>query len=165
MIDLQKKYKKRHFVSFSSIDDKKISISMDHLSFHGVFYGGIILQTVGEIARNVAMRHAGFLLEDKRIDFVHFCRPVKKGDFLICFASINKAWRSSLEVGVKVMAEDFLLLEKKKILSAYFTFAVNENEKNIASLPLVVPQTREEKKRYLFAEKRKLFRFGPFSRR
>jgi len=165
MIDLQKKHKRRRFVSFSSLDEKKISLSTKDLSPHGVFFGGVILQAVDEIARKVAQTHAEFALEDKGIDFVRFYNSVKKGDILVCYASINKAWKYSLEVGIKVIAEDFRLLDKKKILSAYFTFAINENEQKGETLPMIVPQTKEEKKRYIAAEKRKLLRFGPFSKR
>ena len=165
MIDLQKRYKKNRLVSFSALEEEKISLSTEHLSAHGVFFGGVILQAVDEIARKVAQSHAGFLLDDNGIDCVRFSGSVKKADILVCSASINKAWKFSLEVGVKVIAEDFRLLDKKKILSAYFTFVVKEEDKTQMILPLVIPQTKDQKKRFHAAEKRKLLRFGPFSRR
>ena len=86
------------------------------------------------------------------IDSVRFFSFCKRGDILLCNASVNKAWTDSLEVGVKVIAEDFRTLEKKHILSAYFIF---ESEEENSFINFIICENKIQKKRYFEAEKRK----------
>ena len=75
-------------------------------------------------------------------------------------ASVNKAWHTSMEVGVKVVAEDFRTLEQKDILTAYFTFvAVDDDQKPVQIAP-VIPETDDEQKRFSEAEQRRKFRLA-----
>ena len=81
------------------------------------------------------------------------------GDILACNASVNKVWFSNIEVGVKVVADDFRSLEKKDVLSAYFTFsAINEDSLPYEDIPEIVPEKMEEKRRYAAAESRIRFK-------
>ncbi|MEI6241890.1 MAG: hotdog domain-containing protein [Chlamydiota bacterium] len=126
---------------------------------HEVFFGGSLLQIVNKVASSVALHHAEGVCEMIGIDFVRFFSPVKKGDILVCKASVNRTWHSSLEIGALVIAEDFSLLEQRKVLSAYFTFSVLDESQKPSKVVSVLPESKEERKRYIEAEKRRLFRY------
>jgi acyl-CoA hydrolase len=86
---------------------------------------------------------------------MHFLGPAEKGDILLFRASLNRAWRTSMEVGVKVLSEHYRTGEKRHILSAYFTFvAVDENGKP-TPVPAVIPETALEKRRFAEADARR----------
>ena len=121
------------------------------------YYAGTELsEHFKKIANISANRHAEIPLYAKGIDFVRFYSTICKEDKLYCFASVNCAWKLSLEVGVKVTSENFRTLDKKKILSAYFTFSSKEN----VDICSVMPLTEEEIRRYEMAEKRLSIRKG-----
>lgn len=113
------------------------------------------MQIVDMLAAIVAKRHSGQVCVTLGIDSVRFLSPARRGDILVCKASVNKTWRTSMEIGVKVFAEDFRTLEQKHILSAYFTFvAMGDDDRPVEVIP-VIPETTEEKRRYKQAEERR----------
>ena len=142
-------------VSASSITDQVIEVFPNDLNPHGTLFGGRVMQIVDSLAAIVAKRHSGKICVTLGIDSVRFLNPARRGDILVCMASVNKAWHTSMEVGVKVVAEDFRTLEQKDILSAYFTFvAVDDDHKPIEIIP-VIPETEEQRKRFEEAEARR----------
>jgi acyl-CoA hydrolase len=152
-----KKNRKGKKVSESAIEGKRIKLFYEKINPHGIVFGGRILDIVSSYANLVAEKHAETTCKTSGIDFVRFFSLAKMGDILLCFASVNKAWEFSMEVGVKVIAEDFRSLEQKQILSAYFTFESIGGDGEIA---YVICESEEEKRRFLEAEKRKKFRRG-----
>ena len=142
-------------VSETAIDNKKLEIFAENMSLGEVVFGGRILNLVNDVARKVATKHAEILCFTIGVDFIRYFSPIKRGDILICKSQVNHVFDDMLEVGVKVIAEDFRTLEQKHILSAYFIFKADESEKTI---PLVIPITLEEKRRFLDAETRKNIR-------
>jgi acyl-CoA hydrolase len=79
---------------------------------------------------------------------MHFLAPAKRGDVLLFRASINRSWRSSMEIGVKVLAEGYHPEHVKHILSAYFTFVAVDEKGSPVEVPQVIPFTPIEKRRY-----------------
>lgn len=145
-------------VSASAIEDQVVEVFPNDLNPHGTLFGGKLMQVVDNLAAIVAKRHSGRVCVTLGIDSVRFLNPARRGDILVCKAAINKTWHTSMEIGVKVIAEDFRTLEQKEILSAYFTFvAVDDDLKPIEIIP-VVPETSEQMKRFKEAEKRRQFR-------
>lgn len=145
-------------VSASAIVDQVVEVFPNDLNPHGTLFGGRVMLIVDSLAAIVAKRHTGKVCVTLGIDSVRFLNPARRGDILVCMASVNKAWRTSMEVGVKVVAEDFRTLEHKEILSAYFTFvAVDDDHKPVEIVP-VLPETPEQFKRYDEAEQRRSFR-------
>lgn len=117
------------------------------------------MEIVDNLAGIVAKRHSGKVCVTLGIDSVRFLAPARRGDILFCKASVNRTWNSSMEVGIKVIAEGFRSLENKQIRTAYFTFvAVDDEHRPIKVLP-VFPETEEEKRRFHQAEERRQFRF------
>ncbi|KPK33180.1 MAG: hypothetical protein AMS24_02065 [Chlamydiae bacterium SM23_39] len=152
------KYKNGKTISESAIEGKRLNISSEHLSIQGVIYGGRILELVEYYAQIVAERHSEAICKKKSVDFVRIFSAAKKEDILICYASINRSWVSSMEIGVKVISEDFRLLERKDILSAYFTFDSFDENNNLKKVSCVICETKEQKKRFMEANKRREIR-------
>lgn len=147
-------------VSASAIIDQVIEVFPNDLNAHGTLFGGRLMQVVDNLAAIVAKRHSGRVCVTLGIDSVRFLNPAHRGDILVCKASVNKAWRTSMEIGVKVIAEDFRSLEQKDILSAYFTFvAIDDELKPIEIIP-VIPETEEQIIRFDAAEKRRNHRLA-----
>ena len=145
-------------VSASAIVDQVVEVFPNDLNPHGTLFGGRVMQIVDSLAAIVAKRHSGRVCVTLGIDSVRFLNPARRGDILVCMASVNKAWRTSMEVGVKVVAEDFRTLEHKEILSAYFTFVAVDDEHRPVEISPVIPETPEQYKRYDEAEERRTFR-------
>lgn len=111
------------------------------------------------LAAIVAKRHCGQVSVTLGIDSVHFLNPARRGDILVFMASVNRTWRTSMEIGVRVEAEDFRTLQHKHIISAYFTFvAVDDDHKPVEIIP-VIPETPIQIKRHEEAEERRRRRF------
>ncbi|MDP1608698.1 MAG: acyl-CoA thioesterase [Chlamydiales bacterium] len=147
-------------VSASCIIDQVVEIFPNDLNSHGTLFGGRMMQIVDALAAIVAKRHSGRVCVTLGIDSVRFLNPAHHGDILVCMASVNRAWNTSMEVGVKVIAEDFRTLDHKHILSAYFTFvALDDNNEPIEIIP-VIPETPEQVQRYQAADVRRKHRLS-----
>ncbi|MBS0625851.1 MAG: acyl-CoA thioesterase [Verrucomicrobia bacterium] len=145
-------------VSASQIVDQVVEVFPNDLNPHGTLFGGRVMQIVDTLAAIVAKRHSGKVCVTLGIDSVRFLNPARRGDILVCMASVNRTWRTSMEVGVKVVAEDFRTLDHKDILSAYFTFvAVDDDHKPVEIIP-VIPETPEQMKRFDEADLRRRYR-------
>lgn len=144
-------------VSDSAISDHTIEIGPDDFNHEGVLFENRVMQAVHSLALAVARRHAGGFCIARGIHSLRFQKKAAQGDILICKASVNRAWHSSMEVGVKVVAEDFRMLEQKDILSAYFTFAAVDDEHQPVEIAPVIPETQEEVKRFHDAEMRRQY--------
>ena len=145
-------------VSASAIMDQVVEVFPNDLNAHGTLFGGRLMQLVDTLAAIVAKRHSGRVCVTLGIDSVRFLNPARRGDILVCKASVNRAWRTSMEIGVKVIAEDFRTLEQKDILSAYFTFVAMDDELKPAKVISVIPETPEQIQRYKAAELRRQHR-------
>lgn len=145
-------------VSASAIIDQVVEVFPNDLNAHGTLFGGRLMQLVDNLAAIVAKRHSGRVCVTLGIDSVRFLNPAHHGDILVCKASVNRTWRTSMEIGVKVIAEDFRSLEQKDIFSAYFTFvAMDDDLKPVEIIP-VIPETPEQIQRFNAADKRRYYR-------
>lgn len=147
-------------VSVSAIIDQVVEVFPNDLNPHGTLFGGKLMQVVDNLAAIVAKRHSGRVCVTLGIDSVRFLNPARHGDILVCKASVNKTWRTSMEIGVKVIAEDFRTLEQKDILSAYFTFVAMDDELKPVEIIPVIPETADQMARFESAEKRRRHRLS-----
>ncbi len=157
MFTLQKKRKGKP-VAASAIENRRVFLSWSQMGPHDLFFGGKVLQSIDHHAMEVAMKHAEQKCQVISIDFIRFFSPARREDILVCHSSVNHVWNCYLEVGIKVIAEDFRLLEQKEILSAYFLFQAIDENNLPTEVPLVVPETAEEQRRFAAAEKRRALR-------
>lgn len=147
-------------VSFSALDEQTSLVFPNDLNTYGTLFGGKVLEIGDWVCGIVAKRHTGRVCVTLGLDAVRFLAPARSGDILVLKASLNRAWNTSMEIGLKVFAEDFKTLERRHIFSAYFTFVALDDHLRPAKIPGVNPETKEQKRRFEDAEKRRLKRLG-----
>lgn len=117
-----------------------------------------IIGRLETLALKVAEHHAEGPCLIVGIDFVDFFFSFQEKDLLTAMVSVNRCWDHSMEIGVKVVAEDFRLLEQKDVLRAYFLVLGVDQNLCPSRVPPVIPETEEEKKRFLQAGIRRQMR-------
>ena len=147
-------------VSFSAINDHSAIVFPTDLNALGTLFGGRVMEMADILAAIAARRHADRYCVTLGIDTVRFLSPARHGDILVFKAAVNRVWRTSMEIGVKVYADDAKTLARKHIVSAYFTFVAVDEQMNKVEIPPVIPETEDEKRRYLQAEQRRQARMG-----
>ena len=142
-------------VKESAIHDQSYPIFPHDLNMRGTIFGGCVMAQVDKVAAVVAMRHSGLDCVTKLVDEQEFIDPAYLHENLILMASVNRVWNTSMEIGVKVLAENPKTRAKRHIVSAYLTFvAVDENQRP-TSIPPVIPETDEERRRFAEAQWRR----------
>lgn len=126
----------------------------------GNVLGGKVMHLVDLAAAMVAIRHARRPAVTASVDSLNFLHPVRIGQLMILRSSVNRVFRTSMEVGVKVLAEDLLTGEKLHTCSAYLTFVALDENKNPTPAPPVIPETEEEQRRYRQAGQRREYRLA-----
>ena len=147
-------------VSHSAIHDQTAIVFPNDLNTIGTLFGGRVMEMADRVAAVVTKRHTGRVCVTLGIDSVRFLTPARHGDILVLQAAVNRVWRSSMEVGVKVLAEDFKTLERRHIFSAYFTFVGVDDALCPVEIPPVLPQTDEDHRRCRQAEERRQARLA-----
>lgn len=145
-------------VSYSAIDEQTSLVFPNDLNTYGTLFGGRVLELGDWLCGIVAKRHSNKVCVTLGLDSVRFLSPAKAGDILILKASLNRAWHTSMEVGLKVFAQDFRTMNERHIFSAYFTFVALDDHLRPSPIPPVIPETEEQKRRYAEAEERRKMR-------
>jgi len=142
-------------VAASIVREQVYMVFPNDLNSNDTVFGGLIMAHMDRLAAVVADRHAGGVTVTVSVDAVHFMAPAQRGDVLVMHAAINRAWHSSMEVGVRVEAEAIGGGARRHILSANLTFvAVDPDGKPRPVAPLLT-ETPEEKRRYAEADLRR----------
>ncbi|MFC1618731.1 acyl-CoA thioesterase [Candidatus Neomarinimicrobiota bacterium] len=121
----------------------------------GNVLGGHVMHLMDMCAAMAAMRHCRKVVVTASVDHLSFHHPVKVGEIMILKASVNYADRTSMEVGVRIEAEQPLSGEKRHTSSAYLTFVALDEQGQPTRVPRVVPVTEKDKCRYEAARKRR----------
>src|SRR3954453_6381210 len=122
--------------------------------------GGWIMKLCDEVAAIAAARHVGGRVVTAAVDGMKFRSPVHVGDLLTLRATVNAAWRTSLEVGVRVESEEVATRDVRHTCTAFLTMvALGQDERPLA-IPPLVPGTDEEKRRCADANVRREIRLG-----
>lgn len=126
-----------------------------HTNALGTIFGGTVMSWIDIAAAIAAFRHARQTVVTASIDALHFKAPIKLGHVVHIKAIVNFTARTSMEIGVRVDSEDPRTGELSHTVSAYTTFvAVNEKGRP-TSVPAIHPETKDEKRRFEAAKKRK----------
>jgi uncharacterized protein (TIGR00369 family) len=126
----------------------------------GNVHGGVVMKYVDTAAGVVAIRHARRIAVTASIDRLDFHHPVFIGNLLILKASLNLVGKTSMEVGVRVEAENPLTGEVRHTASAYLTFVALDEKGRPASVSPLICETDEEKLRNRQAEIRRQYRLA-----
>ena len=136
-------------------------VMMPHMAnVLGNVHGGVLLGMMDRVAAVAAIRHARRTCVTVSVDGVAFREPIHLGELVTMQASVNYAHRTSIEVGVRVEAENLLTGTRRHTNSCYLTFVAIDESGHPAAVPPVLPETAEEKKRFRAAEERRAQRIA-----
>lgn len=130
----------------------------------GTLFGGKVMHLVDLAASLAAARHARRPVVTASVDSLDFLHPVHIGQLLRLQSSVNRVFRTSMEVGVRVCVEDLRTGEVKHTSSAFLTFVALGDDGKPAPIPPVIPETPDEKRRYAQAGERRRYRLEHRSR-
>src|SRR5436305_2641942 len=121
----------------------------------GALLGGRLMHWIDLAGAMAAHRHSRQYVVTASIDHLDFLVPVRVGDLIILRSSVNRAFRTSMEVGVKVWVENYIAASRQHVSSAYLTFvAIDRHGRHLPVAP-VVPESDEEKRRFEDAGRRR----------
>ncbi|MBX3021285.1 MAG: acyl-CoA thioesterase [Bdellovibrionales bacterium] len=130
----------------------------EHTNALDSIFGGVIMSWVDICAAIAAQRHSSLPVVTASIDALHFVAPVYKGWIVNLKASVNYVSRTSMEVGVRVDAENPIGKQTFHTASAYLTFVALGKDGKPTPIPPVKAETPEQIRRYKAAERRRQFR-------
>jgi len=133
-------------------------MTLDKANFVGNVHGGVMLKMLDEAAYACATRYAGAYVVTLAVDQVTFEQPVHIGELVTFLASVNYTGHTSLEIGVKVIAEDIKTRQRRHTNSCYFTIVALDEQGKSTPVPPLEPTTEEEKRRCAAAKRRRDFR-------
>jgi acyl-CoA hydrolase len=125
---------------------------------HGTIFGGMLMQWIDIAAGIAAGRHAGQPVVTASMDRLHFLGPVHIGEVVILQAMVNYVARTSMEVGVRVFAENPGTTKRRQTTRAYLTFVAVDEAGRPQEVPPLRPQTAEERRRFADAQGRRAVR-------
>lgn len=144
----------RRTVSESRHETSELMMPQDANNLGHVF-GGVMLSMMDKAAAVAAFRHARRACVTASIDRVDFREPIHVGDLVVMKASVNFAGRTSMEVGVRVEAEDMISGVRRHTNSAYLTFVAVDRNGRPVEVAELVPETSEQKRRFVAAQERR----------
>jgi uncharacterized protein (TIGR00369 family) len=131
---------------------------------YGSIHGGVIMKYIDEAAAVAAIRHCRQNAVTASIDRLHFLRPVNVGELVFFKANVNMTGRTSMEVGVRVEAENLYSGDVRHVASAYITFvSVGEDGRPIPVRQLIV-DSDEDRRRWSEAVSRRKMRMEELAR-
>lgn len=148
---------KGRFVRESASEYSEVALPNDANPL-GHLLGGRVMHLVDLAGALAAMRHARLPVVTASVDHMTFLHPVHIGQLLTLKSSVNRVFRTSMEVGVKVLVEDLTTGEVRHTSSAYLTFVALDKDGKPTPIPPVIPETPDEKRRYEEAGHRRAYR-------
>jgi len=145
-------------ISESAVYENIYKVFPNDLNSYGTVFGGMVMSELDRIASVVAERHSGHTCVTASVDAMHFLGPAGQGDILLFYASVNRSWHTSMEIGAKVLADNFKTGEHRHIISAYFTFVALDENKKPTDVPQITLETPIEKRRHTEAGERRELR-------
>jgi len=121
----------------------------------GNVHGGTIMKMCDEVAGVAAVRHSGCRVVTAAMDRMTFNHPVFVGQLVTVNATVNAAWRTSMEVGVRVESEDVRSGEITHTSTAYLTMVALDEQGQPTDVPAIEPDTEDERRRQREAQLRR----------
>ena len=120
--------------------------------------GGRLMHWIDLAGAMAAHRHSRNYVVTASIDHLDFLVPVRVGDLVILRSSVNRAFHTSMEIGVQVLVENYIAGTHSQVSSAYLTFVAVDRYGRHLPVPPVIPESDEEKRRYEDAGRRRELR-------
>ena len=130
-------------------------MSIQDANSAGFVHGGVVMRMCDEVAGIAAIRHCGNRVVTAGMDRMTFTEPVHVGELLRCVASVNAVWRTSMEVGVRVEAENAVTGEVRSTGTAYLTMVAVDERGTPMPVPPLLVETPIEERRQREAEARR----------
>ena len=145
---------KKHFVEISQVEMTQLVLPNDTNQL-GNLLGGRLMEWMDIAAAISAQRHSNRICVTAGVDDLVFHQPIRLGEVVTLCASVNRAFGTSMEVGVYVAAENQLTGDRRTANTAYFTFVAVDDNTIPVSVPPILPRTAVEKRRYKEALERR----------
>ncbi|MEO8596341.1 MAG: acyl-CoA thioesterase [Candidatus Solibacter sp.] len=137
----------------------QLALPNDANAFGNVL-GGTVMHLVDLAAAMAGLRHARLPVVTASVDSLHFLHPVHINELIMLRSSVNRVFRTSMEIGVKVMTENLLTGARLHTCSAYLTFVTIVKGGKSIEIPQVIPETEAEQRRYRQAGERREYRLA-----
>ena len=142
-----------------SENELNVLVTPELANFSGNMHGGELLKILDKVAYICAAKYSGNYCVTLSVDQVTFKQPVRIGELLTLLSAVNYTGKTSMEIGIKVVAEDIHKKVVRHTNSCYFTMvAVDENGKPVV-VPPIEPSTPQEQRRFDAGKKRREQRF------
>jgi len=135
-----------------------VLMTPDTANFSGNVHGGTILKLLDQVAFACASRYAGRYVVTLSVDQVMFRQPIHVGELVTFLSSVNHTGSSSMEIGIKVIAENIQNRVVRHVNSCFFTMVAVDDDKKPALVTPLTPSTPDELRRHAAAELRKQMR-------
>lgn len=132
-----------------------VLMTPDTANFAGNVHGGTILKLLDEVAYACASRYAGKYVVTLNVENVTFREPIHVGELVTFLASVNLTGKTSMEVGIKVIAEDIRSQKNRHVNSCFFTMVAVDDQRRPTPVPPLSPSTETEKRRHKEAQRRR----------
>ena len=124
----------------------------------GNILGGKVMHLIDMAGAIAAHRHSQSHVVTASVDYVDFVHPIRVGQVIVLRSHVTRAFRTSMEVEVKVYLEDYVTGERRQTSSAFVTYVAVDCEGRPAAVPRLIVRTAEEKRRYREAMERRRWR-------
>jgi len=127
----------------------------NHTNRLGNLLGGQLMHWIDICAAIASFRHTNRVCVTASVDELNFLHPIKEGEVVILEGSVNRAFKTSVEVGVKVISENPLSGHRRHANTAYLTFVALDDSGRPTAVPPVLPEGTEEQRRFEDAARRR----------
>ena len=131
----------------------------------GALLGGRLMHWIDLAGAMAAHRHSRNYVVTASVDHIDFLIPVRVGDLVILRSSVNRAFHTSMEVGVKVYVENYIADSAHHVASAYLTFVAVDGAGKRLRVPAIIAESDEQLRRYEDAGRRREIRRAELERR
>ena len=135
-----------------------VLMTPDMANFAGRVHGGTILKFLDQVAYACASRYAGRYVVALSVDQVMFRQPIHVGELVTFLAAVNHTGTSSMEIGIKVLAENIRTRAVRHANSCFFTMVAVDDARKPVAVPPLQATTPDERRRQAAAEVRKQLR-------
>jgi acyl-CoA hydrolase len=135
-----------------------VLMTPDMANFSGYVHGGATLRLLDQVAFACASRYSARYVVTVSVDQVVFREPTRVGELVTFTASVNYTGRSSMEIGIRVVAEDIRTQHQRHVMTCYFTMVAVDDDRKPAEIPQLKVETETEMRRWKAAKLRRLLR-------